>query len=225
MRRRVRGPIAVASLLLALFAAAPSQAAPHKFHFPTPEIVFVRIDLGSSDGYRLEVKGTRVHYSAAQEEKLSQPGREPVKKKPGPLTYSTLFLTFKRGTSSAEYIPGGATIGGGDIGADLGKLGAVSLHFVPRQVTHRAPEKGCVGADYRIEHGVFEGVLRFDGEGGYTRLLRRRVRGTLTREPAGSCDLTATDSVPGASRPSTANSAAGSRSSEPSRRKARPARC
>jgi hypothetical protein len=68
-------------------------------------------------------------------------------------------------------------------------LGAVSLRFVPRRVTRKRPEKGCAGDDVRIEHGAFVGVLRFDGERGYARLARRRVPGTLTREPALRCDL------------------------------------
>jgi hypothetical protein len=171
--------------LLALLAigASPTRAAPHKIHFSSPEVVSERIEVPASNGYRLEATAQRVHYSTAEQEKRTEGG---------PAFVTNFMLTLKRGPAEASYTPGGPTMDAGATTAHLGAVGDVSLRFVPRRVTRKRPAKGCVGRAIRIEHGDFVGLLRFDGEGGYTRLLRRRVPGTVTRQFALRCDLVPT---------------------------------
>jgi hypothetical protein len=190
--------LAVAAALALLLVAPPAaRPAPHKVHGQFPESVSESIHLSSSNGYRLAVTGWRTHFSAAETAKFSVPGRgaesEPAPE-PEPLTETTWFLTLRRGPAQVTYFPAGPTISGGITEASLGGLGKVALRFVPRRVTRKRPQKGCTGGADRIEHGVFVGVFRLRGEGGYTSVSRHAMRGTLTRQPPLSCDLVPTES-------------------------------
>lgn len=185
--RHLRGAtpgLILALLLLPLLGPPAARAAPHKIHSSVPEIVFETIDSPASNGYRFEAQGHRVHYSQAERERFTDGA---------PAFVTTFFLTLKRGPAEALYLPGEPVMSGGTTAAHLGALGDVSLRFVPHAVTRRREEKGCTGPAQRIEHGVFVGLLRFDGEGGYTRLLRRRLPGTVTRQPPLHCDLAPTE--------------------------------
>lgn len=71
--------------------------------------------------------------------------------------------------------------GGGDrFAANLGSVGRISVRFRPSSPgRHRKP--ACNRDPDVEEHGVFEGVIRFHGEHGFTSASARRVRGTLSR--------------------------------------------
>lgn len=67
------------------------------------------------------------------------------------------------------------------IDASFGELGRVRMRFHPGGlVTHGKRERGCRGPDrYTYRHGVFVGSFEFRGEGGYTTVHTRRVKGTI----------------------------------------------
>jgi hypothetical protein len=70
--------------------------------------------------------------------------------------------------------------------ATFGRFGRVSMHF--RQAAG-AGNGGAVcrhGERFLERRGVFVGSFEFEGEGGYLRVARRRVKGTI-RRPAGFC--------------------------------------
>jgi hypothetical protein len=134
--------------------------------------------------------GRRLNFSPAELEKFTDPT---------PSSYSFVLLDLTRGAASAEYLPKGS-LSGGRLEARLGNLGVVSLRFVPHRVTFHPPYKDCTGPRTRIEHGAFVGKLRFDGEGGYARVLRRRIPGTLTRQRPWRCDLTPVSGAPKGTR-------------------------
>lgn len=64
----------------------------------------------------------------------------------------------------------------------FGKLGRIALRFRPSGKSRQIkPPRRCKGRNKVSTEGEFIGTIRFRGEGGYTRLMRRRVRGsTLT---------------------------------------------
>lgn len=61
------------------------------------------------------------------------------------------------------------------ISADLGSLGQVDLHLNPSGETRTIHIKCSRGDTFTYEPGVYEGVLRFEGEEGYTRVSETRV--------------------------------------------------
>jgi hypothetical protein len=176
----VRAFAAAAAALALLLAPATTPAAPHKVHGSFPATASAAIHVRASDGFRLKLEARRIHFSKAELAKFTDPTSA---------TQSTVFLALTRGPGEASYYTPEATFDGQAIEEDLRALGKVSLRFVPRRVTFKRAQKGCVGRPFRIEHGAFVGVLRLHGEHGYTHLLRRRVPGTLTRQPGLSCDL------------------------------------
>jgi hypothetical protein len=64
----------------------------------------------------------------------------------------------------------------------FGKLGRIALRFEPSGKSRQIkPPKRCKGRNKISTEGNFIGTIRFRGERGYTRLIRKRVRGsTLT---------------------------------------------
>lgn len=61
------------------------------------------------------------------------------------------------------------------INADLGSLGKVDLHLDPSGEKRTIHIKCGRGDTFTYEPGTYEGVLRFDGEEGYTRVSATRV--------------------------------------------------
>ena len=61
------------------------------------------------------------------------------------------------------------------ISADLGSLGKVDLHLNPSGEKRTIHIKCGRGDTFTYEPGVYEGVLRFDGEEGYTRVSETQV--------------------------------------------------
>ncbi|MDX6653500.1 MAG: hypothetical protein QOH18_192 [Solirubrobacterales bacterium] len=173
-------------------ARAAKSPFPERHNTPFPALTEATFKAPAGNGYELTGSGRRVNYSEAELERFTEPSE-------GPLSYSTVFLELKRAGASALYFPKG-TLSGGKLEARLGKLGVVSLRFVPRRVTFRPPYKDCTGPRTRIEHGVFVGTLRFDGEGGYAHLLRRAIPGTLLRQRPWKCDLTPVSGAPKGTR-------------------------
>jgi hypothetical protein len=170
--------------------AAPKQAFHERHDVPLPAFTEATFKAPAGHGYEMSLNGRRVNFSPAELKKFSEPT---------PSSYSIVFLDLTRGDGSAEYFPEG-TLSGGRLKARLGNLGVLSLRFVPHRVTFHPPYKDCTGRRTRIEHGAFVGKLRFDGEGGYARLLRRRIPGTLTRQRHLRCDLTPTSGAPKGTR-------------------------
>jgi hypothetical protein len=168
----------VSAVLLLAPAAAP--AAPHRTHADLPATASATVHVPASNGFRFDLEATQVYFSKAESAKFTDPA---------PATETFVSLALRRGPTEASYYTSKATFDGEAIEEDLGEVGEISLRFVSRRVTVKRPEKGCVGPAERIEHGAFVGVLRFRGEHGYTRLLRRRVPGTLSRQASLSCDL------------------------------------
>jgi hypothetical protein len=67
----------------------------------------------------------------------------------------------------------------------FGKFGRIALRFEPRGKSRQIkPPKHCKGRSRIRTEGDFVGTIRFRGERGYTRLTRKRVRGS-TLTPSG----------------------------------------
>jgi hypothetical protein len=177
---RTRRAVALLASLALLLAPTMASAAPHKVHFHLPEYTSVELRVPGSNGFHLELTANRVHFGPAEQAKLTDPG---------PATSTTAFVAVARGPAENVYFGPKATFEGGAIELRLGNLGEAALRFVPRHVTRRSAIKGCTGGEPRTEHGVFVGLLRFDGERGFTRVLRRRIPGTVKRSPPLVCDL------------------------------------
>jgi hypothetical protein len=193
---RTRLVVVLTAALALLLAPTAATAAPHRIHTSVPESVFATIHTPASNGFSLELEARRLHFSKAELAKFSDAT---------PATSSTAFMTLKRGPASVDYYAPGATFAGGVLEDHLGGLGEVRLRFEPRRVTHKPAQTGCSDG-IRVERGVFVGILRFSGEKGYSRLLRRRVPGTVFREPPLVCDL-----VPQESRGARSTRVSGSR--------------
>jgi len=176
---RTRRAVTLTAALALLLVPTAATAAPHRIHTSVPESVFATIHSPASNGFSLELEARRLHFSKAELGHFSEST---------PATSSSVFMTLKRGPASVDYYAPGATFAGGVIEDHLGAVGEVRLRFEPRRITRKPAQTGCSDG-VQIERGVFVGVLRFHGEKGYSRLLRRRVPGTVLREPALKCDL------------------------------------
>lgn len=175
-----RRPTAALLAALALLLAPPTaSAAPHKVHFTVPEFASVELQAPASNGFHLKLTANRIHFSEAELAKFTDPG---------PATSTTAVLTVERGPAENLYFGPKPTFENGTIEMSFGELGEAALRFVPRNVTHRPATNGCTGDPYRIEHGAFVGVLRFDGERGFTHVLRRLIPGTVERQSPLVCD-------------------------------------
>lgn len=97
---------------------------------------------------------------------------QPYRGKPG-----FLFLFVRDRRSEALYWTRIAPIAEGEIHADLGALGFVDLQFHPSE--RIASESACGGKPVTFQEGVYEGMIRFDGEEGFTRASATRVKADL----------------------------------------------
>jgi hypothetical protein len=83
--------------------------------------------------------------------------------------------------------------------ADLGKLGAIAVHFEATGAAKRLPNQsyGCTKTRTR---GAFVGSIRFRGERGYTTADATRAAGILNRTE-GDCDTFDRKALPARARP------------------------
>jgi len=67
----------------------------------------------------------------------------------------------------------------------IGSYGRFHGHFVSRSTKREA--SGCKGGPSVVEKGFYVGSFVFRGADGFTRAAGRRIRGTLTHDPAEVC--------------------------------------
>jgi hypothetical protein len=99
----------------------------------------------------------------------------------------TIFLAVETGAlNSGKHVAGTTYVAHGTategrLQASFGELGEISMHFRPaKNRTWVKPDRNCRGlGQFMVRHGVWEGTLRFRGEGGYLSLDLHRVRGTV----------------------------------------------
>ncbi|HEY5053567.1 MAG TPA: hypothetical protein VII45_09190 [Solirubrobacterales bacterium] len=82
----------------------------------------------------------------------------------------------RKGASVLYEIP--ATVTATSIDADLGRLGAIDVHFVPTGGT-TTERSTCGGRPVSFDSGDYIGRIDFEGELGYTRLHLTRARGEI----------------------------------------------
>jgi hypothetical protein len=174
--------IAIAIFLAGLIGGC-GTATPHReVTLPPRKDVYIRAR--SSNGYKLTISVRRFLAS-----------RKEVQ---GPRT--SFGLTAERNGASADYVTP-ATVSADDaVRGRLGKLGRVAVRFEPTRLEKSQPDNGCRGDSVVTKHGVFTGTIRFHGEGGYTRLNMRRIKGLVTVVPKRICSL---PFAPGARRVTT----------------------
>lgn len=81
--------------------------------------------------------------------------------------------------------------------ARFGKFGKVNLRFKAKgKVRTIKPPRGCTGRGDKVQPGVWRGVFRFKGEGRYTRVKKRRLRGKLVKYGNYVCPLRARRGIP-----------------------------
>ncbi|HEY2480293.1 MAG TPA: hypothetical protein VGI17_16385 [Solirubrobacterales bacterium] len=90
---------------------------------------------------------------------------------------------------SVDYeLPARQKPGSEEIKARIGRLGRIDVRFVPESVHREKPLlRICHGARTVVEEGHFVGLVAFRGEEGFTRVRTHRVAGTITRQPALTC--------------------------------------
>lgn len=151
--RRVRGVYLFLSVLAAAILAAPAASAKpiniDATEFPGYAATF-RLD--GSNGYSIVISA----FSIPQEEE------------------ERIFISVARKGSTASY---GAPVRmtATTISADLGSLGKVDLHLNPSGEKRTIPIKCGKGDTFTYEPGVYEGVLEFKGEDGYTAVSATRL--------------------------------------------------
>jgi hypothetical protein len=89
------------------------------------------------------------------------------------LPHAFLTLTVTRGNEFASY-QAPAQVTADSIHADLGSLGRVDL-ALRRSGLVKPLKVPCFGHRETFEPGIWEGVIEFDGEGGYTRARATRT--------------------------------------------------
>jgi hypothetical protein len=89
------------------------------------------------------------------------------------LPHAFLTLTVRRGSELSSY-RAPAQVTADSIHADLGSLGRVDL-VLRRSGLEKALKVPCFSHRETYEPGTWEGVIEFDGEGGYTRARATRT--------------------------------------------------
>lgn len=172
--------IAIATFLAGLIGGC-GTASPHRVKVRLAAREDVDISARSSNGYKLTISVRRFLAS-----------RKEVQ---GPRT--SFGLTAERNGASADYVTAARLSADDAVRARLGKLGRVAVRFEPTKLEKPGPGHGCRGDSVVTKHGVFKGTIRFHGEGGYTRLNIRRIKGLITVFPERICRLPV---APGSSR-------------------------
>lgn len=103
--------------------------------------------------------------------------------------YASLDARLGRGFYDASYTSfHGGSIDRHGIRASFGDRGRVAVRFDGNgKVVRRPGPKNCEGGERVIRHGIFEGVVRFHGERGFTEVDAKRVRGVLESTTEATC--------------------------------------
>lgn len=141
--------VALASGIVAVPAACAKGRSFDAAKFPGYAASF---RLKGSNGYSIEIGA----YAVPQEEE------------------ERIFISAARRGSSASY-SAPVRMTATTISADLGSLGKVDLHLNPSGEERTIHIKCGRGDTFTYEPGFYEGVLRFNGEEGYTRVSETRV--------------------------------------------------
>lgn len=104
--------------------------------------------------------------------------------------HRSVNVEVEKGSVTASYSVKGR-VSSRRIDANLGRLGRISVRF--DAVRRRTPETfsfgKCRGPDPVQELGHFRGVIRFNGEQGYTRVHASRAWGSVTKSHRRVCKL------------------------------------
>lgn len=76
-----------------------------------------------------------------------------------------LLFVGRKGSGTSYFVP--ANVTDAHVEADLGRLGEISVQFVPSGVV-KAERSICGGDEIQFEAGVYQGAIKFRGEEGYT---------------------------------------------------------
>lgn len=96
-------------------------------------------------------------------------------------------LTASKGSVSANYVVRAEKGPVDGIEATFPGVGRVSLHFYPSGRAQRVPGLCRHGNVWLRQDGRFNGMVKFEGERGYTRLSLRSTRGFVIRRPKEAC--------------------------------------
>lgn len=157
---------AVLLAALALSLVAPDAGAAPRGWQEQPRSLRLSFEAKASNGYRISVE-TAGH--------------------------KQVTVRLAKGGTSALYRTTGRVSRTG-IEADLGALGEIAIEFRGRPVRlqsspsrkksglrGRLPRRKCHGRKPQLEVGTFHGTIRFEGENGFARFDRDRVKGTMQR--------------------------------------------
>lgn len=153
-------------ILLTYALVASSVATESAAAFVNSSAPQASIHLKGSHGYPIHLQVARGFATAA----VTEPGR--------------------RGLSAptSEYVAfgGRATVDGAK--ASFGRFGKLAVRFLPSGKVRRSPvPEFCSGNPEFTRFGVFEGTIRFRGEGGYTEVDISRARGSVSATPRQVC--------------------------------------
>jgi hypothetical protein len=149
--------------ILCLFLATLACAAPAEAALPRPLPVAARAEfLGYSAGFRLQ--GTNGYLIGIGGFSERPDGRGRV--------YVGVVRKGENGSGAFYTAP--ATVSEDFFKADLGPFGRVDLALHPSGREREIHIK-CSKENYPFESGVYEGVVEFEGEGGYTRVAATRI--------------------------------------------------
>jgi hypothetical protein len=178
--------VAAFAMTLAMAAPASAPAAEAGANLRRPPGESANFTLAASNGYSLYFEKERGVLSVTVTR--SEP-REPTVDASGGVGISTnrysdesIYTTRNPGTEM------------GQIEADLGPLGSVSVSFRPsgaKRVTTvdlEGKREDCVGAAKIVRRlGTFEGTIVFHAENGYTSASATSVRGSVGTSPLRAC--------------------------------------
>jgi hypothetical protein len=159
--RRVGAVVAFATIALLVLPAAASAK---RGYFFLPRETEVLFGAKTSNGYRIQVIGTRVG------------------------DRSRAKVIVRRADTVAIYrVP--ARVRRDMLRVNLGAMGRIDLRFHLRKREVEDSQPGCHGRPPMAEIGSFKGFLRFRGEGGYTRISTTRIRGEVWSAFREACKL------------------------------------
>lgn len=158
-QKRLLYALGCAAAAVAL-TAAPAQAQPPETHFQT---VKERLGANSTESFPLaRAKGTKNW-------KILVSG----------FKNSVTVDVLKKGQLAYYSARGKATPT--RLRANFGKFGKVNLRFVKKGKLRKQKPRGCTGTPNKIQRGVWRGILRFKGEGSYTKVRVKSAKGSVMK--------------------------------------------
>jgi hypothetical protein len=153
---KLKSILCVCFVVLAL--AAPAEAT-----VPGPPLVAAKAEfLGYSAGFRLQ--GTNGYEVGIYADSERRDGRGEI----------YVGVARKGDNGNGAYYRAPATVSEYFVKADLGSFGRIDLAIHPSGVERKIHIR-CSKETYPFETGEYEGVVEFEGEGGYTRVDATRI--------------------------------------------------